>query len=89
MTTRKQIFEAIEGERKYQDDRWNCSTTDSCGKHEIETFLFYLDFYRRQLDAPLSTKSQREGYSEALPILRKMAALLVACMEQHGVAPRG
>jgi len=87
-TKREEIFDAIDDERIYQDNKWNSSTTLSEGKHEMESFLFYLDYYRDSLKPILSTRSQADGYEEALPILRKMAALLVACMEQHGVKAR-
>lgn len=88
MAKRSEIFDAIDGERVHQDKKWNSSTTASGGKHEMESFIFYLDYYRSLLTPILSTRSQEDAYQECLPILRKMAALLVACMEQHGVVPR-
>ena len=80
--TRKDVFFAIEQERDHQDKKWG--TLDE-HPHEVGSWLTIM----RQLlnDAERAYMSQR-GDIGALDELRKVVAVGVACMEQHGVPPR-
>lgn len=80
--TRKDVLFAIEQERYHQDKKWG--TLDE-HPHEVGSWLTIM----RQLlnDAERAYMSQR-GDIDALDELRKVVAVGVACMEQHGVPPR-
>jgi len=85
--TRQEVYAAIDSERAYQDARWNAETTASGGAHEPEAFLLYVEHYVGLARTALSTNSVQVAYPQAQEIFRKIAALAVAEMEQHG-APR-
>ena len=80
--TRKDVFFAIEQERDHQDKK--LGTLDE-HPHEVGSWITIM----RQLlnDAERAYMSQR-GDIGALEELRKVVAVGVACMEQHGVPPR-
>ena len=80
--TRKDVFFAIEQERDHQDTQWG--TLDEHPR-EVGSWLTIM----RQLlnDAERAYMSQR-GDIGALDELRKVVAVGVACMQQHGVPPR-
>jgi len=88
MTTRREVYEAIDTERAYQDQRWNAETTASEGRHEPEAFLLYVEHYVGLARAALSSSSVQVAYPQAQEIFRKIAALCVAEMEQHGAPLR-
>lgn len=87
-STRVDVYRALDDEREYQDRRWNSSTTNSGGWHEPEAFLLYVEHYVGLARTVLSTKPVQEAYPEAQHIFRKIAALCVAEMEQHGAPLR-
>jgi len=82
------VFEAIISEREYQDRRWNSKTTISSGQHELESFVLYIEDYIREMKTILSRTAQQEAYEKSAHIMRKIAALTVAAMEQHGAPLR-
>lgn len=86
--TRADALAALDGEREYQDRRWNVNTTTSEGEHELESFFYYAEHYLGLARTALSTKAQQDAYPEALHIARKIGALMVAAMEQHGAPKR-
>jgi hypothetical protein len=79
LTPRGKAFLAIDGEREYQDEKWGKDHP-----HEIDAFATYLRRYTAILDQVATAPS---GDKEKLDIVRKIGALAVACMEQHG-SPR-
>ena len=79
MTTRQEVFESLGSERAYQNTRWAPSDD-----HTITEWLAYMQYYVNE-GLKVQTLSSDEG--AGLPWLRKVAALGVAGMEQHG-APR-
>jgi hypothetical protein len=84
MTKRSIVYEAIDGERDYQDERWGGSGTH--GVHSVTEFLTYIQDYTNEA---LHIESREEDANQkALHIVRKIAALGVACMEQHGAPNR-
>lgn len=76
--TRNEVYNAIDGERKYQEKRWERPAHN----HSNTEYLVYIDHYVKQAFAAVSTQ---DGDVSTLPALRKIAALAVAAMEENGV----
>jgi len=85
--TRQEVYAAIDTERAYQDVRWNHETTTSGGFHSLEEWLVYIDDYSDEAKHLLSRMPRQDSDKQALEIMRKIAAMAVCAMEQHG-APR-
>ena len=76
---RSEVFAAIDLERTYQD---RCHPGH---RHEVGTYLTYLRHYLNLAGTAVMTGSDdRDGLAE----IRKIAALAVACLEQHGCPGR-
>ena len=86
--TREEVYEAIDGERDYQDGRWNESTTTSAGVHSVTEFVLYMEHYLTETRRLLSTQGSPKSDQDGLDFIRKVTALGVACMEQNGVVKR-
>lgn len=87
MATRREVYEAIDSEREYQNSKWRRpDSIDPAGHnpHTITEWLAYMQYYVNE-GLRVQTTSFNEG--DGLDFLRKVAALGVAGMEQHG-APR-
>jgi hypothetical protein len=78
MIKREHVYLIIESERKYQDDNW--PGTASVGEH-----LVLMQTY---LNQAMQKWTHTKGDESALEEIRKIAALAIRCMEQHGVAVR-
>lgn len=87
-TTRQEVYAAIDGERDYQDQRWNGTTTSTAGKHSVAEFVLFMDDYLREAKTHLSRNGEPEASVVALITLRKIIGMGVACMEQHGAPLR-
>lgn len=87
-TTRQEVYEAIDTERDYQDQRWNIATTASAGIHSVSEFILFMDDYLREAKTQLSRNGEPQASAMALETLRKVIGMGVACMEQHGAPPR-
>jgi hypothetical protein len=86
MSTRAETFAALDGERDYQDDRWGDNAKMSLGD-----FVVYADAYLARMKAQLTFSDPMPSITDldkALHTLRKITALGVAAMEQHGAIPR-
>lgn len=86
-STRQEVYNAIDGERDYQEERWNPSTTPTAGVHSNLEFLVFIQDYVQEA----MHKSSRDAGAELTftkHSLRKIAALAVAALEQNGVEPR-
>jgi hypothetical protein len=88
MINRQEVYKAIDGERDYQDNKWNCSTTSSCGVHSPTEWLVFMEHYIQQAKAIVSTEAEPQASQKALDIIRKVGGMAVACMEQNGVVKR-
>ena len=88
MTPREEVYAAIDGEREYQLEAWNAHTTESGGKHSVSEFILYLEHYIQLARVEASTKADPESREAALHVIRKVAGLAVACMEQNGAPER-
>lgn len=78
--TRFEVYEAINTERAYQDKKWGAA-----GVSSIDEFSLYIAGYTADL---VKETSHNLTGTEALNIIRKIAALGVACMEHHGAPKR-
>ena len=94
LTTRKEVYEAIDSERAYQKHVAEKVSGPDSGehKHSIEEFVLYMDDYMTELKHQLSRTWTASGSSKDVPAaihtLRKVTALGVACMEQNGTTKR-
>jgi hypothetical protein len=79
--TREEVYRAIDGERDYQESRWERPKHN----HSATEYLVYINHYVQKAFAAVSTE---DGEGSALPNLRKIAALAVAAMEERGVVAR-
>jgi len=85
MTTRQEVYAALDSERAYQRVRWDLP--DEQRQHEIDAWVAYIVAYTdRLLQAAAAWKTPEEKI-EVLNFVRKVGALCVVAMEQHG-APR-
>lgn len=81
---RKEVYAAIDGERAYQDSRWNSETTTSGGLHSFEEWICYIEDYLREAKTHLSRLPKQEADGLAGDIFRKVGAMTVSALEQHG-----
>ncbi len=77
--TREQVYQRIDTERAYQADKWGDPP------HTIDEFALYIAEYTAQLVHVAGTTADHDAKLDAV---RKVAALGVACMEQHGAPHR-
>lgn len=89
MPIRQDVYFALDTERDYQDSKGVASGGEP-HRHELESFVLYMDDYMTQLKNQLSRIWVADGLPpmEALHTLRKVTALGVAAMEQHGALLR-
>ena len=80
-TTRASVYAAISTERQYQEKRWpgfsSAAQDLSAWAEYIERYLSLVKDYDSHNDKP-----------EALEAMRKIAALAVCAMEEHGAPER-
>lgn len=81
MATRSEVYAAIDTERDYQDSKWGAHGSG----HEIPAWLTYMRSY---LDEATDQVSRNYGDGGSLETLRKVVALGVCCLEEHGAPPR-
>lgn len=80
---RLEVYDAINSERTHQDNKWGGHKHDAA--HSLGDWLVYIDYHLTQAKAALSTDTNGQ---RALASIRKISALGVACMEQHGAPKR-
>lgn len=85
---RQTVYELIDGERDYQDQRWNPETTTSQGQHSWEEWFMYIEDYLQEAKHALARNAKQDAHKTAANIMRKVAAMAVAAMEQLGAPPR-
>ena len=86
--TRKEVYDIIDGEREYQDSRWNEHTTASGGTHDPDTWLIYIQDYVTEAIHIASRNPNPEAQERVMEHIRKIGSMCVAAMEQNGVKPR-
>jgi hypothetical protein len=77
--TREQVYDAIDTERDYQDKKW------AGHSHEVGAYLTMLRTYVARAEEAWTSNS---GDAPALEVVRKITAIGVHCMEQHGAPHR-
>lgn len=81
---RLKVFDAVEAEREYQRLRWgNPDGTEK--ENSVPAFLTYMQYYQAEATRIASKYSNTVFARDAI---RKIVALGVACLEQHGVVER-
>lgn len=79
---RLQVYDAIDTEREYQNEKWG-----DVGKHPHEVGG-WLTIIRSLLFSAERAWASAASDDEALNELRQLAAVAVACGEQHGMPSR-
>lgn len=79
--TREEVYKVIDGEREYQEKRWE----RPAHIHTNTEYLVYIQHYVNQAFAAVSTQ---DGDGATLSALRKIGALAVAAMEENGTQAR-
>jgi hypothetical protein len=74
--TRDAVYAAIDSERDYQDLKFGGNP------HEIDAFATHIRQYSMVLDETATSPNDPRA---KLAVVRKIAAICVRCMEQHGV----
>lgn len=89
MPTRDEVFQALNTERDYQDAK-GAANGGAPHKHELESYVIYMEDYLAELRNQLSRIWVSDGKppTVALDTLRKVTALGVAAMEEHGAPQR-
>lgn len=88
MTTRKDVFDAIDSERDYQDaKKGNAARGMVSDNRELGSLILFMDTYVRKAKDAFSGPHP-DGFHNALHEVRKVAALAVLAMELHGAPKR-
>lgn len=80
---REQVYKLIDGERDYQDQLGG----DRSDGHprSVGDYVTMLSHYQTK---SVAAWTDNPGDSQALAVIRKIAAIAVHCMEQHGAPHR-
>jgi len=78
----REVLSAVHDERVFQNRKWG---TIAEHRHEVGG---YLTLMRKLLTDAEQAWSTERGDQSALAEIRKVAAVAIACMEQHGVPIR-
>lgn len=79
---RSDVYACIDGERDYQDRKWGSP------QQRPKQVGAWLTLMRALLTRAESEWAVSDGDTEALEQIRKVTAVGVACMEQHGAVER-
>lgn len=85
MLDREDVYIAIDTERDYQQERWGNNPHRQADDRQIDEFALYIARYTARL---VEVATTAENDTDKLDVVRKIAALCVACMEQHGAPQR-
>ena len=86
--TRQEVYSLIDEERDYQDQKWNPQFTWTGGQHSVSEWILYIEDYVQEARNILARNPDPQATYKALDILRKIAAMSVAAMEQNGIVKR-
>lgn len=87
MTTRQNVYAAIDSERDYQDSKWPQDGSPGFPNPlSIGEQILLAEEYLHQ--ARLAWTQEKRPEMKALNIIRKVAGICVNCMEQHGAPHR-
>ena len=82
---RLDVYEIIDGERDYQEILKNKNGWNST--HSLGEFLVLLDVYINKAKSTWCLENDKDA-KKTKDIIRKIAALSVACMEENGSQAR-
>jgi len=88
MDKRSQVYELIDGERDYQDKKWNAETTETSGKHSPAEWLVYMQDYLTEAFNLAARNADPEASNLVMDNIRKITAMGVHAMEQNKTLPR-
>jgi len=90
MSTRAEVYAAVDSERAYQQDMAAAAHGDPSNDYNkaLECFATYIASYSDELTDQLSRTWGPDAYRKPLDTVRKIAALAVAAMEVHGAPLR-
>lgn len=86
MTSRADVYRAIDSERAYQEMRVRRDQGNPF--HSLEEFILFMDYYLAETKRVASTTWGPEAKPATLDFVRKVVALGVAAMEHHGAPQR-
>jgi D-aminopeptidase len=88
---RKEVYRLIDGERDYQDSRWDNHAETRAGKSDtldenksVAEWLNYLEFHLNEAKHAVYALEPKKATAS----IRKIAALAVRAMEIHGAPER-
>lgn len=85
--TRKEVYRVIDSEREYQDSLWpQDGRKGSPNPLTVGEFLLLIENYTSQARTVWS--HEKKPTRATLNTIRKIAGIVVNCMEQHGADPR-
>lgn len=84
--TRQQVYEALDGERAYQNDRWGGPIHDD--RKRPEEWLVYMKVYLDKAFEAITTDKDDIAIPNTLDVIRKVTALGVGAMEALGAPHR-
>lgn len=82
---RSEVYEAIDTEREYQDKKWG---TDENHYHSLAEWLVYIENYVNEAKHIATRLPEPLSSQKVLDIMRKVTAMGVCAMEQHGAPKR-
>jgi hypothetical protein len=85
---RQQAFDILDGERNYQDSRWNENTTSSGGVHTPAEWILFMQNYLQEAQQIVTRESDNRCHDRVMAIIRKVGAMAVAAIEQNGAPYR-
>lgn len=87
---RQEVYQAIDGERKYQDSKWDHATTTRNGRpaHSLTEWLVFMNDYVQEGLRNMTRTPDVEANPFARHTIRKVVALGVAALEEHGALTR-
>jgi hypothetical protein len=87
-TKREMVYRLIDEERDYQDSRWNPDTTETGGLHCPTEWLVFIEDYLNEAKHIATREAAQTANLKIMDILRKVAAMSVAAMEQNKTPAR-
>jgi peptidoglycan L-alanyl-D-glutamate endopeptidase CwlK len=82
---RKDVYNLIDGERRYQDSLGPNRMEPTPEPHSVGDYTTMMAHYQAQL---IRDWTLNPGDTKALDVMRKMAGIAVHCMEDHGAPAR-
>lgn len=86
--TREKVYKAIDSEREYQNLKWTPEVLTNLRNHSFEDWFVYIEDYVQEAKHILTREAKPGCDIKAREIMRKVAGLAVAALEQHGATIR-